>query len=58
MADKRVYFLSLVCLKGTENDWMTREEEVTDERWSDGMKVDEVERRGAIGGNGRWLGAG
>ena len=45
-------------MKGTEDDWMTREKEVTDERWSDGLKVDEVERRGAIGGDGGWLGAG
>ena len=29
---------------------MTREEDVTDERWSDGLKVDEVERCGAIDG--------
>ena len=50
MADKSVYFLSLVCLEGTEDDWMTREEEVTDERWSNGLEVDEVERRGVIDG--------
>ena len=35
---------------------MTREEEVTDERWSDGMKVDEVERRGAIDGEEAMVG--